>query len=598
MMSKTCRHNSTKIVIFWALLFLGGFLPASPVHANDLHKVEMTVTIHSDGAATIDEFWDVTMTNASNTEFYVARHNLDNMRIRDLEVREVTNTEPVVFETLSSWNEKASRMQKAGKCGLLEANGGYEICWGFGELGRHKYAVTYTITNLVKSYEGGDAMGFNFLSDVEGGVNQVDISLKTDEIAMKYPETRVWVYGYSAESEFRNGGIDIMGRGSFGTGDYASVLLVFEPGLLSPIDARNQRLDDFIEQAHRGSVWDPSSTQSTAQKRGVLATVFSVVIAGLSGLGIAFLSAVGISGSRRVSQANQQQQLRLAQLRGAMEYCRELPYQGNMNMTYAGLRKNARIKESNVIGGLLLKWIQTRQVGVMSSPEKGIVRKKQEMRIRLFAAQAGMAPLEQTLYQMVEAAAGSDGILQNKEFEKYARKHYSSIGKWLKDYRDAGEALLFQVNAWERVQIPYFFEKFKKKVVQETSLGEEMLSKALGFKKYLEDFTIINEREAYEVELWNEYLIFAELFGIADRVAEQFKRLYPDYVNRVQGDWGDDRSTGNLFAALAVTHTFSQSMYSGYTAGQSAASSSGGGGFSSSSGGGGGFSGGGGAGGR
>lgn len=134
-------------------------------------------------------------------------------------------------------------------------------------------------------------------------------------------------------------------------------------------------------------------------------------------------------------------------------------------------------------------------------------------------------------------------------------------------------------------------------ITQVTPYGEEMTNHVFGFKRYLKDFTIINEREAREVHLWDQYLIFAQLLGIADRVAEQFNQLYPNYFT--QANTGG-YSSADVFVAATVSSTFARSMYKGYSTGRSAASSgsSGGGGSSSSSGGGSHSSGGGGAGGR
>ncbi|MCL1790015.1 MAG: DUF2207 domain-containing protein [Peptococcaceae bacterium] len=573
------------------MCFLGGILSVSPVYANTINKVDIHVTIHNDGSATLEELWDITMTNASNTEFYVARHNLDNMVIRDLTVIEtMADGETVVFETVSSWDLNASRGQKANKCGLMPAKGGYEICWGFGELGSHKYTVTYTITNLVKSYENGDAMGFKFLSDVDNGANQVNIYLTGDEFTMEYPETRVWVYGYNALSGFADGGVEILGKGPFRDSDYASVLLVFETGLLSPIIRIPQHIDDYIEDAHQGSLWgqDAKNTTNPLSKIGA---IFGVVFAGLISAVSAVLISIGVSWSAKGSKMESQRQSRLTQLCKNPDYCRELPFQGDLSMSYACLHKIGKVKESAIFGCFLLKWIESRQIELMTQ-EKGMVFKKDEPCIRMNATDGNMAPLERQLYDLFVAAAGKDGILRNKEFEKYARKKYATIHLWLGNYRKAGESGLSLMGFYTKTQVPYFFEKFKRTITHETPLGEELIGKAMGFKRYLEDFTIINEREAREVELWDQYLIFAELFGIADRVAEQFKKLYPDYFVHQ-----DASSNNDLFTAMAITHVFSNSMYSGYSSGYSAAQS-GGGGFSSSGGGGGGFSGGGGAGGR
>ena len=45
----------------------------------------------------------------------------------------------------------------------------------------------------------------------------------------------------------------------------------------------------------------------------------------------------------------------------------------------------------------------------------------------------------------------------------------------------------------------------------------------LGLWKYLKDYSLIKDRYPIELNIWNEYLVFASLFGIADKVAKEFK---------------------------------------------------------------------------
>ena len=49
-----------------------------------------------------------------------------------------------------------------------------------------------------------------------------------------------------------------------------------------------------------------------------------------------------------------------------------------------------------------------------------------------------------------------------------------------------------------------------------------------GLKRFLLDYTLIAERTAIEVNLFENYLIYAQMMGIAKKVAKQFKELYPD----------------------------------------------------------------------
>lgn len=45
----------------------------------------------------------------------------------------------------------------------------------------------------------------------------------------------------------------------------------------------------------------------------------------------------------------------------------------------------------------------------------------------------------------------------------------------------------------------------------------------IGLKKYLKDYSKIKERYPIEIVLWNQYLVFATLFGIADKVGKELK---------------------------------------------------------------------------
>ena len=58
--------------------------------------------------------------------------------------------------------------------------------------------------------------------------------------------------------------------------------------------------------------------------------------------------------------------------------------------------------------------------------------------------------------------------------------------------------------------------------------------KLYGLKKFLQEFSSINTRETLEVHIWDEYLMFAYLFGIADKVAKQLKNLYPELMEQQQ----------------------------------------------------------------
>ena len=89
------------------------------------------------------------------------------------------------------------------------------------------------------------------------------------------------------------------------------------------------------------------------------------------------------------------------------------------------------------------------------------------------------------------------------------------------------------------------------------------------------------------MELFEEYLIFAQMLGIAKQVSKQFKELYPDLIEQT--------NYGSYDNIVYINYVSSRGISSASSARAAAQSySSGGGGFSSGGGGGGSFGGGGG----
>ena len=116
-----------------------------------------------------------------------------------------------------------------------------------------------------------------------------------------------------------------------------------------------------------------------------------------------------------------------------------------------------------------------------------------------------------------------------------------------------------------------------------TEKGKNLLKNCCCFYNYLYDFSLLNERDSFDVNIWDNLLVYAALFGIAERVRLEFEKLYPDYVQETS--YGTDgiyiaSNTASSFVSNVKKFTPSSSESSGF------------GGFSSSGGGGGSFGGG------
>ena len=125
---------------------------------------------------------------------------------------------------------------------------------------------------------------------------------------------------------------------------------------------------------------------------------------------------------------------------------------------------------------------------------------------------------EKSLYRKAFAAAGENRLLEKGEFDRWAEKHYASLSGWPTAIVSEGRSA---------------YSVFKGNKVDEGA-------KLLKFKNFLEDFSLSKEREVPEVALWGQYLEFAQLFGIADKVAEGFSKMYPKEFTQFSEQYGLD----------------------------------------------------------
>ena len=141
--------------------------------------------------------------------------------------------------------------------------------------------------------------------------------------------------------------------------------------------------------------------------------------------------------------------------------------------------------------------------------------------------------------------------------------------------------------------------------------GAEVYARARALKRWLKDFTALDERVPTDVKVWGEFMVYAQVFGVADEVVRQLRRVVPGMFSAGFDPEGADGADGPGWvafydsgvtrAAASNTGSFAQAFGSmwGNTAhtaavALAAASSGSGSGWSSGGGGGGGFSGGGG----
>lgn len=200
----------------------------------------------------------------------------------------------------------------------------------------------------------------------------------------------------------------------------------------------------------------------------------------------------------------------------------------------------------------------------------GFIRKREETCIVLINTENITDELELKLYNVIKKAS-KDRILEGRELEKWCANRYNNVLNWFGKVNKIQEENLLQEE-----KIIKRKSRGHTKYYATDKLNEEAKQLA-GLKKYLEDYTLIKERKAIEVELLEEYLIYAQIFGIAKEVVKEFKKLYPQIWEKCGYSYDD------IIFIDTISHRGIRSAESArYKAYARASSySSGGGGFSS-----------------
>ena len=137
---------------------------------------------------------------------------------------------------------------------------------------------------------------------------------------------------------------------------------------------------------------------------------------------------------------------------------------------------------------------------------------------------------EKELFKMLYKAS-KDGYLESKEFEKWCGNSYYIILNWFDEIIGVQDKKLREEGLIEEedLRMQGGYRRITKKVTPQLRKEAEELA---GLKRYLEDYSLIKEREAIEVHLFEEYLIYAQMMGIAKKVAQQFEEIYPDIIKQ------------------------------------------------------------------
>ena len=568
-----------KVFLLFAFCFIiFGF--TKTVQANSIEKISMDIYIDKDGDASVTEVWNCQA--SSSTEVYHPYYNLGKSKITNLTVSD----SGVDYQTLSSWSTSGSLQSKAQKCGINKVSNGVELCWGISNYGSHTYTVKYTITNFIADLNDSQMIYWTLIPyDFSNYISDVYIKIHADEA---FPDTTpVWGYGnYGGTAYVYDGYIEMQPQNGLGTDEYMTVLVQFPKGTFNANNSLNHDFDYYYEMAENGA--EHYENNGSNLFITIIEVIFQIAMVLFVPTIILIVIMTSGQGNGRSSVLHKPSNTKFS--KKDIEYFRDIPCNNDIfRAFYVGYNYNILKRDSYLLGAIILKWIKDSVVKV-EHKESSKVFKKDDISIifNTSSLQNFESKKEKEIFDILYSAS-KDGVLENNEFKDWCELHYKTVFNWFDDILDEQRDKLVNENLimHEEKTILKFFVKHKYSSTPE--LRQEALNLA-GLKKYLKEYTLIKNREPIEVNLFENYLIFAQLMGIADKVAKDFKDLYPDIIEQSDFDSYNNIAFVNTWASNGMTYVLSaKSKAEGY--------SSGGGGFSSGGGGGGSFGGGGGGGG-
>lgn len=559
-----------KKIIFTLVLFL---VP-SIILANEISNIDINIYVDNNGTAHVTEEWTTNL--IQGTEGYKPYYNLGESKISNFKVS--INGKEYTYK--SDYDINASFNEKKYKNGFHYIDNGVELCFGITNYGKNTYTLSYDISNFVVNTSDGYQMIYwtLFPYDYNPSPERVYIKIYSD---FKYADTLdVWGYGkYGAPTYVYDGYIEMDSESTVYSSEYMTILVKFPKNTFILNTTVDKTFDEYLNMANEGS------TAYKVQKKSFfreLLNYIPVLISASIPFAIVFIairsSIVNGYGYKNNKVINKKETLLF----------RDIPC--NKDIYYANTltKLNNEIftgyKETNIFGAIILKWVKENKVKFINQT-KGVFNKETSS-IDLTLNPTFDNVLEKELFDIMYEASG-DGILETKELEKWNNKHYT---KFFNLFERINKVEIEKLKQGNHIYTRANKEECKKKNIMDDTIYEESV-KLYGLKKFLDEFSKIDTREVLEVHIWDEYLMFAYIFGIADKVAKQLKNLYPEVLTN-QDNYVD------FDTLMYINYISTRSVNAATTARSRAESySSGGGGFSSGGGGGGSFGGGGGGGG-
>lgn len=626
--------RTKKILITLTFLILFILLGTNKCKASGdlyLQNLNFDVQIHQDGSMDVTEIWNISI-EETNTLFKTFKTDKTKYTsISNVQVSDVTNGTNQPFTEIT---KLMYHVTKNCYYGLINDDGNFEIAWGVGlddSRATKTYQISYTVYDAIEKYSDYAELYWQFVgSDFEVDSKKVTGTIMLPEKANTKDEIKVWGHTEGLNGEIYATDLNKIEFEvtNFNSGRYIEIRTLFPTDMIysSGRTYSKNRLEGVIAEETEWANQANLRRQRKENTKTVLSIVFSVICIAI---GIILIK----KSVETFKKASQKEKLKPTI---DIKYYREMP---RTNATpaqalfiYKGSTSDFTAKEmGRIFSATLLNLSLKKYVEFENSVEK-----KNNITIKILKRESDeLQQTEKEVLQYIAGAAKDKNQITVKELERYMKRYSSrlistkddmerSTKKELEqcgiyDEKEAKEQSKYATSSFASVFsilfvaiaiLPFFIEyiygkvlligilaliilaivksiashKYYKKLNPFTEKGLNEKEMWKGLKKYMEEFSLLDKREVPELAIWEEFLVYATVFGIADKVLKQLKIVYQEI-----GEDFDINTYGymHLMMHTDFSSSFTNAMNSAFSSAYAST-------YSSGSGSGGGFSGGGG----
>ena len=618
------------LILFFVLLFI---LIANKSDASssslELKYLNFYAEILENGDMEVTERWDIYISN-TNTLFKTFKTDINKYTdITDVKVKEIVNGERKEFNEISRYMYHVTKNRYYG---LINDDGDFEIAWGVGldnDSDRRVYEISYKVEDAIGKYTDYSQLYWQFVGeDFEIDAKKITGTIILPNEVNNKEEIRVWGHTaglngeiYATDNDKIEFTID-----DFKAGTYVEIRTLFPNYILNEEVKREYNHEILGTVLDEEEDWANEANRIRGRRNLLVVLYYLVVIIISILLIINIIKKIKLIATRKLIKPSQE-----------ITYFREIPREDASPGEAVYLLRKAKGKlQSNDIGKIFSATILSFSLKkLIELEEKQNEKGKEEIYIKL-KDKEGILNLknkdEKAVGEFLISAFGGreNTEISVKELEKFIKK--SSPTNILNIQQRIGSGFnrkLIELKIIDKEAKSNYENESGKQAVKislilmviclgiliieklgdlaiigtiafevifflniiisgiaiykinfYTQQGIDEIEKWRGLKKYMEEFSLLNEKEVPEIAIWEKFLVYATAFGIADKVLKQLKIVYPDIENSINVNTYP-------YMYLMIHTNFSRSFSNAISSSMSSA-------YSSASGGGGGFSGGGG----